>query len=209
MDELEGVLAAGGAELARRVDAAVVEATARAGGHVTCRLGCTWCCIGPFPITALDARRLRLGLQELRRHRPWEADAVVARASSQWTEMRPGFPGDHETGDLGDDDAARAGFAERFAEAPCPVLDAASGACLLYEARPVTCRLFGLPVRLGEALAEPCGLNFTAADEAAIATAVVDADPGGLEARLLALLGDPPETVIAAVFAGEGEERQT
>ena len=208
MDELEEVLAAGDAELVRRVDAQVAVATARAGDHVTCRLGCTHCCIGPFPITALDARRLRVGLQELRRHRPWDADAVLSRARSQWAEMHDDFPGDPEIGSLGEDDEARAGFAEQHAEAPCPALDPGTGACLLYEARPVTCRQFGLPARFGEAVAEACELNFTEGDGATIAAATVDADADDIEARLLALLGDPAETVIAAALAGEEAERK-
>jgi len=209
MDEIEVVLAVGDAELVRRVDVSVAAASERAGDHVTCRLGCMHCCIGSFPITALDARRLRVGLQELRRHRPWDADAVLSRARSQWAEMHDDFPGDPGIGSLGEDDEARAGFAEQNAEAPCPALEPSSSSCLLYEARPVTCRLFGLPVRHGGELADPCELNFTAADEAAVASATVDADADDLEARLLALLGNPPETVVAAVFAGEEAERKT
>jgi hypothetical protein len=49
-------------ELIQIVDAAVAEAARRSGAWLVCRLGCTQCCIGPFPINQLDARRLRRGL---------------------------------------------------------------------------------------------------------------------------------------------------
>ncbi len=206
MDEPESVIAAGDAELVRRIDAAVATATAGAGGFVSCSIGCTACCIGPFPITVLDVRRLRSGLAELRRRRRWQADAIEAVARAQWTAMAAVFPGTAADGGLGDDEQAIAAFMERFADVPCPALEPGSGACLLYPARPVSCRLFGLPVAAAGEVAAPCELNFAGADRGAIAAAAVGADPGGLEARLLALLGGPPETVIAAALAGIGRE---
>jgi Fe-S-cluster containining protein len=48
--------------LIRIVDAALAEAARRAGPWLACRPGCAECCIGPFEITSLDARRLREGL---------------------------------------------------------------------------------------------------------------------------------------------------
>jgi len=209
MDEVEAALTAGDAELVRRIDRRVARAGARAGSCLTCHVGCTGCCIGPFPITGLDARRLRAGLEQLRRYRPWDADGVIARADSQWAEMRRGFPGDADTGALGEDEVGRARLAERFARLPCPALEPDSGRCQLYEARPVTCRLFGLPVRVGEIVEAPCELNFTTADRRTVEAAVVDADPEAFEARLLALLGDPPETVVAAALAVEDAGRET
>jgi len=48
--------------LIRIVDAAMAEAARKSGPWLVCRSGCTECCMGPFPITQLDARRLREGL---------------------------------------------------------------------------------------------------------------------------------------------------
>lgn len=200
MDELEAVLDAGERELLRRVDGEVAAASAAGAAHLKCALGCTACCTGPFPITSLDARRLAAGLAELRRRRPWEADAVEAAARAQWSEMATVFPGDPAAGTLADGEEERAAFMERFAETPCPALDPGSGACRLYGSRPLTCRQFGLPVAADGGLEAPCELNFTSADAETVARAAVAADPGGLEARLLALLGDPPETVVAAAL---------
>jgi Fe-S-cluster containining protein len=44
------------------VDAALAEATRKAGRWLACRPGCADCCIGTFEITTLDARRLQEGL---------------------------------------------------------------------------------------------------------------------------------------------------
>src|SRR3989442_9799896 len=55
------------------VDAALAEAARKSGPWLVCRPGCTQCCIGPFPITQLDAHRLRRGLAELETHPPQRA----------------------------------------------------------------------------------------------------------------------------------------
>ena len=47
------------------VDAALAEAARKSGAWLVCRPGCCECCIGPFAITQLDAKRLRTGLAEL------------------------------------------------------------------------------------------------------------------------------------------------
>ncbi len=65
------------ADLVQIVDAALAEATLKAGAWLACRPGCTDCCIGPFPISAADAARLRQGLAEIE---PVRAAAIVQRA---------------------------------------------------------------------------------------------------------------------------------
>ena len=52
----------GDAALTQIVDTALAEAARKSGAWLVCRPGCTECCMGPFPITQLDARRLREGL---------------------------------------------------------------------------------------------------------------------------------------------------
>src|SRR5690242_261004 len=51
----QGVDAAGDRAFIQIVDAATAEAARRSGPWLACRPGCTQCCIGPFPITQLDA----------------------------------------------------------------------------------------------------------------------------------------------------------
>jgi Fe-S-cluster containining protein len=89
------------------------------------------------------------------------------------------------------------GFAN---EEPCPVLDPATGLCDLYAARPMTCRVFGPPLRAEEGLGV-CELCFVGATDAEIAAAEVHLDCGELESDLTAKAeqkrGRSGETVVA------------
>ena len=62
------------------VDTALRTAAQRAGEWLVCRAGCSECCVGPFPITRLDAWRLRTGLSELAAREPARAAAIAERA---------------------------------------------------------------------------------------------------------------------------------
>lgn len=185
------------------VDEALAEASRLAdrgegGSWLACRPGCTECCHGPFPINELDARRLCQGLAELAVHDPQRAEAVIQRAQSQLSTLREGFPGDPETGILtdGDDDA----YFTRHGSLPCPALDPETGRCDLYAHRPLTCRTFGPPVRIGDSVLPPCRLCFQGASPEIVEACRVEPDPHGLEDRLLARLSEE-ETLIALALA--------
>ena len=112
-------------------------------------------------------------------------------------EHEAGFPGDLQTGILGDSPEERERF-ENFAnEAPCPALDTETGRCDVYAWRPMTCRLFGPPVRMGDgqALAH-CELCFKGASEAEVAACEMEV-PFELEAEILAEIPSKGETVVA------------
>lgn len=164
--------------------------------------GCPRCCYGPFPINVLDARRLRRGLAELSALAPERAAAIHTRAREQAERFAPFFPGSAPA--LGDDDDAVEAFCARFAAEPCPALDRAGGRCELYASRPVACRTFGPPVRIGVQELPPCDWCFTGTpEEASRATAVVD--PDGLEDALLRRIEDAGvhgDTVIALALCG-------
>jgi len=181
------------------------ESARRAGPWLACRPGCTECCIGPFPITRLDALRLREGLAALAAREPARAAAIVARAERAVHDFEDGFPGDHAAGLLADDEAALDGFFERHRARPCPALDPASGRCELYEARPVSCRTYGPPVSFAGEPAPPCRLCFVGADSETIERCRFEPDPAGLEQRALAELGftagEDWETLIAFALA--------
>jgi len=196
----------GDGELLRRVDAALAAGARRSRGQLACHVGCTECCIGPFPITALDARRLGAALREMRASDPDRADRIRRRARSAARVMKRGFPGDPATGRLNEDEAARERFFDRHDSRPCPALDPASGACEVYAARPLTCRTFGPPVRIGHEDLPPCRLCFVGATGAKLERCRVDVDPGDAEDRLLRRLhraGLPAaaETVVAFALA--------
>ena len=139
------MLPGGDSELVQIVDAAVADAARRAGSWLKCAPGCTQCCIGVFPISQLDAARLRNGLDALDAADPPRAAAVRERARRSVERLTVGFPGDGLTGIL---DASRSDVLDDFADdEPCPALDPATGLCDLYAARPMTCRVFGPPLR--------------------------------------------------------------
>lgn len=167
----------GDPEFIQILDAAMAESARKSGPWVVCKLGCTECCIGPFPITQLDARRLRAGLAALEQSDPARAALMMARVRTAVAR-----------GEQGDEDA-------------CPVLDPETGGCDLYAARPVTCRTFGPPVRWG---AEPlgiCELNFQGATDAEIAACAVTLDVRELEAALIENLEcEAGETSVACAL---------
>ena len=184
------------------IDEAMAEAAARAGAHLACRPGCTECCHGPFPINELDARRLRQGLAELAAREPERARAVAERAQAQIPLLSEGFPGDPGTGVLtdqkiDDEEEVEEGYFDRHGAVPCPVLDPETGRCDLYAWRPLTCRMFGPPVRIGEAALPPCRLCFQGASPETVEACRVESDPHGIEDRILSRLGEDGETLIA------------
>jgi len=150
------------AELVQIIDAAVAEAARRAGDLLTCRSGCTHCCIGPFAVTERDLNRLRIGYALASR----EQRARLALRSAEAREaLRDGFPGDWEPGRLPGQDEADA-FDLRHPWLPCPILDLESGACSLHAWRPVACRLHGPALRMNGFDLQHCRLNYAGADAA-------------------------------------------
>jgi Fe-S-cluster containining protein len=195
-------LPTGDSLLVQIMDEAFTEASQHAGERLVCRQGCTQCCHGAFVVNPLDVLRLRSGMDMLRATEPALAAEVEHRAQMWVVEHEASFPGDPQTGVLGTSDFDRERF-EGFAnEAPCPALDTESGRCDLYAWRPLTCRIFGPPVRMGDgqALAH-CELNFIGAstDEVAACEMTV---PFDLETELLEEVATNTETVVAYALFG-------
>jgi Fe-S-cluster containining protein len=194
-------------KLIQIVDAALAETTRKSGEWLVCRKGCTQCCFGPFAISQLDAVRLQKGLKDLTSSDPERAARIRERAQQAVKQLSPTFPGDVETGILGEDEDAEAAFAKFADEEPCPALDPATGACDLYKARPMTCRTFGPPVRSGaeDALAV-CELCYHGATDQQIADCEMTPDPDNLEEKLIAqtekLTGKRGNTIVAFCLAG-------
>jgi Fe-S-cluster containining protein len=191
----------GDSELVQIVDAALAEAARLAGDWLVCRLGCTQCCHGAFAINPLDTERLRAGMDLLRSTQPSLAAQIEFRARAWISQHGPDFPGDPATGLLGDSDADRERFEDFANEAACPALDPAIGRCDVYAWRPMTCRVFGPPVRVdagaeaAQALAH-CELCFGGASETQVAACQMPI-PDELEARLLDEIEDKGETLVA------------
>ncbi|MEP7361695.1 MAG: YkgJ family cysteine cluster protein [Acidobacteriota bacterium] len=154
--------------LLRILDDGLDEARRRAGDAAVCRAGCFGCCLGPFPITMQDAARLRRGLDAMEQSEPERAGRLRERAAEAMLAMRPGFPGDWLSGILDEARAAEELYSARYEMIPCPALQLETGACELYEYRPVACRTFGLAVRVSGVDLAPCRLNYTGMSAAEI-----------------------------------------
>lgn len=201
-------LPAGDQKLVQIVDAALADAARKSGEWLVCHPGCTQCCIGAFAISQLDAERLRQGLRELQVSDPQRASRIRERAQASVARLSSSFPGDPETGLLGQDEAALAAFTDFADDEPCPVLDPETGTCDLYSARPMTCRTFGPPVRSGpEGGLGVCELCYHGATDEEIAACEMIPDPDELEPGLIREVEEATrvkgETLVAFCLAVE------
>jgi len=171
-------------KLVQIVDAAWADTARKSGEWLVCRPGCAQCCIGVFAINQLDAARLQGGLAELQKQSPRRAAEVRRRARESVARLSPEFPGNLKNGILDESERGTERF-EIFAnDEPCPALDPGTGLCELYEHRPMTCRVFGPPVRSEEGLGV-CELCFPGATDEQIAACEMVPDPEDLEWQLV------------------------
>ena len=175
------------------VDSALAKAARRSGEWLVCRPGCAQCCIGAFPINQLDALRLRRGLADLELREPQRAEGVRRRARESVARLSGDFPGDPVSGILDEGDEAVECFSDFASDEPCPVLDPETGNCELYESRPMTCRVFGPPVRSEDGLGV-CKLCYHGASDEEIAACEMKPDPDDLESALLQTVEDSTRT---------------
>ncbi len=168
--------------------------------------------MGPFPISQLDAARLRHGLAQLGAGDPARAARVRERARDFVSRFTSAFPGDPQTGILEENADAEARFAGFANDEPCPALDPTSGTCDLYAARPMTCRTFGPPARSGpEGALGVCELCYHGASDEEIAACEMTPDPENLEESLIKQVekteGMRGHTIVAFCLLPTGEEQ--
>jgi Fe-S-cluster containining protein len=191
-------------ELIQIVDSALAEAAQRSGEWLVCRPGCTQCCIGVFSINQLDAQRMRRGLADLAVHAPERSAQVRERARQSVARIAAEFPWNPVSGILDEGSDAAERFSDFANDEPCPALDPATGNCELYESRPMTCRVFGPPVRSDDGLGV-CELCYDGASDEEIAACEIKPDPDDLESELLKKLEDSSgtrgDTIIAFCLA--------
>ena len=127
---------------------------------ISCGSGCAECCRGLFDITLLDACYLKCGFDRIEEEKK---KAVLKKARQRikglqalWPDFSPpyvlNYRPEEEWEILMPDDE----------ETPCPLLDD-YGRCMVYDHRPMTCRLHGLPLIdvSGEVMHDEwCTLNF-------------------------------------------------
>jgi Fe-S-cluster containining protein len=177
-------LPGGDSALIQIVDGALADAAKRSGEFLLCRPGCTQCCVGVFAINQLDAVRLQHGLALLEKTDAVRAEHIRLRARDSVARLAAAFPGNLKTGVLDEGSEAEERFAEFANDEVCPVLDPETGLCDLYDARPMTCRTFGPPVRSEGGLGV-CELCFHGATDEQIAACEMVVNGEDVEAKLL------------------------
>jgi Fe-S-cluster containining protein len=152
-------------QLLEEVDAWFARCMATVGtSSIVCGSGCTGCCRGLFDITLLDAFLLKTGFDKMQ---PIIKKAVLAKVEDRLSRIQAVWPDFNKPYLLNyrpEDEWDRVMPDED--ETPCVLLDG-QGQCLLYNYRPMTCRLHGLPLvdTDGEVFHEEwCSLNFVEQD---------------------------------------------
>ena len=191
-------------KLIQIVDSALADATRRSGHWLVCRPGVRSAASAPSP--SINSTRSACSeasptwISSTRKR----AARIRQRARKSVARLAPDFPGDPVTGILDEGEEADQQFAEFANDEPCPVLDPETGLCELYESRPMTCRVFGPPVRSEDGLGV-CELCFQGASDKQIAACEMKPDPDDLESRLLQQLeestGERGNTIIAFCLA--------
>jgi len=195
-------------KLVQIIDTALRDSEWRSREWLQCKPGCTPCCIGVFAIDQLDVLRLQDGLAKLEGEDPERAGRLRQRAMQSWERLAPEFPGDARTGILDSDDEAAAAFEEFADYEACPVLDPERGTCDLYASRPVTCRVFGPPIRSNGGLGV-CELCYHGASPDEVAGCEIRLEEAHeLQAKLVEDLersGIGGKTVVAYALARHSE----
>ena len=148
-------------ELLSEVDAWFVKCSLVSGDQISCERGCSACCRGLFDITLLDAFMLKDSFDML----PEEIKEAVLKKSrrriGQIRKIWPDFDDPWLLNRYPEEDWDKVMPEED--ETPCPLLGE-DGSCMVYDGRPMTCRLNGIPLvdNSGEVLFDEwCSLNFT------------------------------------------------
>jgi Fe-S-cluster containining protein len=132
--------------------------------QIACKSGCSACCRSLFDITLLDAYLLKLGFDAL----PAETrELVLQKCRERLGPMRAAWPEfDHPYLLNHRPEEEWETLMPEEDETPC-VLLGEDGRCLVYENRPMTCRLHGIPMidTDGEVMHEDwCTMNFLGED---------------------------------------------
>lgn len=131
---------------------------------IACQNGCSECCRGLFDITLLDAFYLKRGFDRLPEPLKTELVREASRRLEMLSHVNPAFIAPWLLNVIPEDDWDA--LMPEEDETPCLLLSE-TGGCLVYDYRPMTCRLNGIPlidVSGEELFDEWCTLNFTEED---------------------------------------------
>jgi Fe-S-cluster containining protein len=110
---------------------------------VVCGKGCYDCCLGLFDISLLDAYYLLQGFTQLPKSVKQQVTRRAKKIVTQLKKLQPNLNPPYYLTELSDEDIDA--LCDKFAELRCPLLNE-KNQCLVYQYRPMTCRLHGLPM---------------------------------------------------------------
>ncbi|MBQ4567242.1 MAG: YkgJ family cysteine cluster protein [Desulfovibrio sp.] len=112
---------------------------------VTCKEGCSDCCHALFDLSLVEAMYINRAFEQAFPHGP-QRSAILSRASEtdrHLTRLKRDLYRAEKAGE------SPAAIMDRAAQIRlrCPLLDD-DDRCLLYDARPITCRVYGVPTAI-------------------------------------------------------------
>lgn len=122
--------------------------------EIKCKIGCTDCCYAPFDLSLIEAvyinRKFHEVLPNNIKHKILEQADIIDRQIykiKRWAfkERQKGVPEEEIIKEVGK---------KRIR---CPLLSE-DNKCYLYEYRPITCRLYGIPIAVNNEL-KSCGIS--------------------------------------------------
>ena len=146
-------------ETRRRLDDRFRRIRVKYADRMQCGRGCARSCHGLFDVSLPDALCVAEGFKKpsgrIQAEIAERASVIQQRLKSQNADFKPPY-----FLDAGDQDGIDR-LVESAAEVRCPLLDA-ENACLLYDNRPIQCRLEGVPMVDAEdgLFGDWCELNF-------------------------------------------------
>lgn len=156
MPELIPVFAAYEA-LVAEADAVFSRVAERHPDCVTCKPGCSDCCHATFDLSLVEAMYLNAKFVEAFDFGPARSRILenAGNADRQLTRMKRDYFRELRDGKASQEAMDRIMDEAARARIRCPLLDA-NDQCSLYESRPITCRLYGIPTVIG-GRAHVCG----------------------------------------------------
>ncbi len=133
-------------------------------GLISCSKGCSACCRGLFDITLLDGVYLKSGFDLLPEALKIEISKSASKRMAGLSQLNPAFINPWLLNSIPEDDWEA--LMPEEDETPCLLLSE-TGECLVYNHRPMTCRLNGIPlidISGEELFDEWCTLNFVEED---------------------------------------------
>jgi len=140
--------------LVKEVDAVFDRIKAEHGDAVTCEVGCSDCCYALFDLTLVEAMYLNHHFRE--RFQGLKRTAIMDRADSADREAYKFKRQLFKAGEEGKPASEILAEAARM-RIRCPLLND-ENQCDMYDKRPVTCRLYGIPTAMGGE-SRTCGLT--------------------------------------------------